>query len=237
MRRWIVAMGGGGFSMEGERSPLDEAFLALARERRGGARPRVCFIPTASGDSADYLGRFHRAFDEVAETSQLTLFDRQVEDIEAFLVRQDGIYVGGGNTLSLLAVWRAHGVDVALRAAHRAGVVLAGLSAGSICWFESGTTDSYGPVLRPLDGGLGLIPGSHSPHYDGEPQRRPTYQRLVGEGRLPAGLAIDDGAAALHDGPDLVEVVASVHGRTAYRVEPDGRGGAIETPLPARLLP
>jgi dipeptidase E len=236
MRRWIVAMGGGGFSMEGERSPLDEAFLSLARARRGADRPRVCFIPTASGDSPDYLGRFHVAFDPVAEASHLTLFDRQVEDIPAFLLEQDAIYVGGVNTLSLLAVWRAHGVDRALRAAHEAGVVLGGLSAGSICWFESGTTDSYGPSLQPLDGGLGLIAGSHSPHYDGETERRPTYQALVGRGRLPPGLAVDDGAAAIHDGGELVEVVASVAGPTAYRVEPDGRGGAIETALPVRGL-
>jgi peptidase E len=236
MRRWIVAMGGGGFSMEGERSPLDEAFLELARARRSVPRPRICFIPTASGDSPDYVGRFHRAYDPVAETGRLTLFDRQVEDIPAFLLEQDGIYVGGGNTLSLLAVWRAHGVDRALRAAHEAGVVLGGLSAGSICWFEGGTTDSFGPTLQPLDGGLGLIAGSHSPHYDGEPQRRPTYHALVGAGRLPAGLAIDDGAAAIFDGGRLVEVVASLAGKTAYRVEPDGRGGAIETALPARVL-
>ena len=229
-------MGGGGFSMEGLRSPLDEELLRLARERRAVDRPRVCFIPTASGDSPDYLGRFHEAFDAVAETSHLTLFDREVEDIPPFLLEQDAIYVGGGNTLSLLAVWRAHGVDTALRACHEAGVVLGGLSAGSICWFESGTTDSFGPTLQPLDGALGLIAGSHSPHYDGEPQRRPRYQGLVGEGRLAAGLGIDDGAAALHDGPTLIEVVASEPGKTAYRVEPDGRGGAIETALPARIL-
>ena len=218
------------------RSPLDEELLRLARERRGATRPRLCFIPTASGDSPDYVGRFHLAFDDVAETSHLTLFDRQVEDIPSFLLAQDAVYVGGGNTLSLLAVWRAHGVDLALRACHDAGVVLGGLSAGSICWFESGTTDSYGPTLQPLDGGLGLVRGSHSPHYDGEAQRRPTYQRLVGSGRLVAGLAVDDGAAAVHDGPSLVEVVASAPGRTAYRVEPDGQGGAIETALPARIL-
>jgi peptidase E len=229
-------MGGGGFSTEGVRSPLDEELLRLARERRGVDRPRVCFIATASGDSPDYLGRFHQAFDDVAEANHLTLFDREVEDIPPFLLAQDAIYVGGGNTLSLLAVWRAHGVDAALRACHDAGVVLGGLSAGSICWFESGTTDSYGPTLQPLDGALGLIAGSHSPHYDGEPQRRPLYQRLVGEGRLAPGLAVDDGAAALHDGATLVEVVASEAGRTAYRVEPDGRGGAIETALPARIL-
>jgi peptidase E len=236
MRRWIVAMGGGGFSTEGVRSPLDEELLRLARERRGAERPRICFIATASGDSPDYLGRFHQAFDDVAEASHLTLVDRQVEDNGPFLLSPDAIYVGGGNTLSLLAVWRAHGVDAALRACHDAGVVLGGLSAGSICWFESGTTDSYGPTLRPLDGGLGLIAGSHSPHYDGEPQRRPLFHRLVGDGRLPAGLAVDDGAAALHDGPTLLEVVASMPGKTAYRVEPDGRGGAVETALPARIL-
>ena len=229
-------MGGGGFSTEGDRSPLDEELLRLARARRGVDRPRVCFVATASGDSPDYLGRFHQAFDDVAEASHLTLFDREVEDIPTFLLAQDAVYVGGGNTLSLLAVWRAHGVDAALRACHEAGVVLGGLSAGSICWFESGTTDSFGPTLQPLDGALGLIAGSHSPHYDGEPQRRPIYQALVGAGRLAPGLAIDDGAAALHDGPTLFEVVASTPGKTAYRVEPDGRGGAIETALAARIL-
>lgn len=236
MRRWIMTMGGGGFSMEGERSPLDDEFLRLARERRGVDRPRVCFIPTASGDSPDYLGRFHQAYDAVADTSHLTLFAREVADIEPFLRGQDAIYVGGGNTLSLLAVWRAHGVDRALRAAHDDGVVLGGLSAGSICWYESGSTDSYGPTLQPLDGGLGFVPGSHAPHYDGEPQRRPSFHAFVATGRLVPGLGIDDRAAAIYDGSALVEVVASVAGPTAYRVEPDGRGGAVESALPARVL-
>jgi peptidase E len=174
-------------------------------------------------------------FASAAEVSDLALFDRTVEDIGDFLADKDAIYVAGGNTASLLAVWRAHGVDEALRAAHEAGVVLAGRSAGGLCWFESGTTDSFGPRLQPLVGGLGLIPGSHCPHYDGEPERRPTYHALVASGILPPGLAVDDFAAAIFDGPDLVEVVAAEPGRTAYRVERDG-DLVVETALPARVL-
>ncbi|MEO5884734.1 MAG: peptidase E [Candidatus Limnocylindrales bacterium] len=239
MQRWIVAMGGGGFSMEGGRSRLDDEVLRLAAHRRGRDRPRVCFIATASGDDAGYIDRFHAAFSERAETSHLALFARTVEDIPAFLAGQDAIYVGGGNTASLLAVWRAHGVDHGIQAAHAAGVVLAGVSAGAICWFDGGTTDSYGPTLQPVTGALGLIPGSCSPHYDGEPQRRPTYQALVASGALPAGIAVDDHAAAVFDGPSLVEVVASHRGPAAYRVEPVSMadGGVVESVLPARVLP
>lgn len=230
-------MGGGTFASSGTRTPLDEFVLTLARARRGADRPAICFIGTATGDDAGYIARFHAAYGDVAETNHLALFSRTVEDVAAFLMGQDAIHVGGGNTASLLAVWRAHGVDEALRGAHEAGVVLAGASAGSICWFEGGTTDSFGPSLHALTGGLGLIPGSHSPHYDGEAQRRPTYQRLVADGSLPAGIAVDDDAAAVFDGPILVEVVAARDGPTAYRVTrgPDGR--ALERPLPARRLP
>lgn len=230
-------MGGGTFASSGVRTPLDDLVLALARGRRGADRPAICFIGTATGDDAGYIERFHTAFGDVAETSHLGLFSRKVVDIRRFLLAQDAICVGGGNTASLLAVWRTHGVDGSIRAAHDAGVVLAGASAGSICWFEGGTTDSFGPTLHALTGGLGFIAGSHSPHYDGEPLRRPTYQRLVADGSLPAGIAVDDHAAAIYDGPKLVEVVAAHTGPTAYRVErgPDGR--AVETALPARILP
>lgn len=223
--------------MDGERSALDEHMLQLARARRGADRPRISFVPTASGDNPDYVARFHVAFDAVAETSHIGLFDRTIADLAAHVAGQDALYVGGGNTASLLAVWQAHGLDEVIRSAHAAGIVLAGLSAGSICWFESGTTDSYGPPLQAVTGGLGLIAGSHSPHYDGEPERRPTYHALVGAGRLSPGLAIDDHAAAVFDGPDLVEVVAAHAGPTAYRVEPDAHGGVHETPLVARVLP
>ena len=239
-------MGGGGFSMAPDDAvlptPLDAYVLGLAAARAaadGRARPRVCFVGTASGDDAGYVARFHAAFDAVADATDLALFDRTVGDLETFVLEQDVIYVGGGNTANLLAVWRTHGLDGALRRAHDAGVVLTGLSAGSICWFEAGTTDSFGTGLAPLTGGLGFLAGSHSPHYDGEPERRPTYERLIAAGALPAGYAADDGAALVFDGPDLIEVVSERAGATAYRVEPrgSGAGGAVrETPLTARAL-
>lgn len=232
-------MGGGGFSDAADpRQPsaIDGFILERASERRGRRRPAVCFIGTASGDSDQYLASFHAAFDPRAEASHLTLFAREITDIDAFLLDQDAIYVGGGNTASLLAVWRAHGVDAALRRAHDVGVVLAGISAGSICWFDSGTTDSWGPILGAVHGGLGLIPGSHSPHYDGQDERRPTYHDLIASGVLPSGLAADDGAALVFDGPDLVEVVSERDGAAAYRVERRG-GQVVETRLDARRLP
>jgi peptidase E len=236
MGRRIVAMGGGGFSMETDESALDSFILDLARGRRGRTLPRVCFIGTASGDSIEYWIRFQAAFAGRAEPTRLTLFDRTVSDLEAFLLDQDAVYVGGGNTASLLAVWRAHGVDRALARAGDQGVVLAGISAGAICWFESGTTDSFGPTLEPLTGALGWLAGSCSPHYDGEIERRPTFHQLVGDGRLPAGIAIDDGAAAVYDGRDLVEVVATHPGASAYRVEQTPNGAVVETPLATRIL-
>ena len=241
--RPIVALGGGGFASRADprrdRSALDALILDLASaraERRGRDRPGLAFIGTASGDDPRLIGRFHAAFDDHADVRHLGLFDREVVDIEGFLTDLDGIYVGGGNTASLLAVWHVHGVDRALRAAHTAGVVLAGRSAGSICWFESGTTDSWGPSLGAVTGGLGIIPGSHSPHYDGEPERRPTYHRLIAAGDLPGGYAVDDGAALIFDGAELVEVVAEREGATAYRVEL-ADGTVRETPLAARHLP
>jgi peptidase E len=235
LRRPIMAIGGGSFGHGVDRSPLDDHWLALARARRGRDRPRICFIGTATGDDPGLIESFHRVFGELADTSHLALFDRTVEALEPFLLDHDAVYVGGGNTASLLAVWRAHGVDRALVAAHDGGVVLAGRSAGSICWFEGGTTDSFGPALRGLTGALAFIPGSNSPHYDGEAQRRPLFQRLVGEGSLPPGIAVDDHAAAVFDGPRLVEVVASRAGPTAYRVERTA-AGVVETSIPARVL-
>jgi dipeptidase E len=231
-----VASGGGGFSPTTERSRVEEYVVALAREVRGRERPRVCLIATASGDDEALVDRFHEVFADLAETSDLALFDRTVEDIQAFLLAHDAVWVSGGNTASMLAVWQAHGVDAALRSAHDAGIVLAGRSAGSICWFDGGTTDSYGPTIQAFHGGLGFIAGSNSPHYDGEAQRRPVYQALVADGSLPAGIAVDDFAAAVYDGATLVEVVAAHAGPAAYRVEATSEGVA-ETVLPVRVLP
>jgi len=231
-----VASGGGGFSPLTERSLVEEYVVELARAVRGRERPRVCLIATASGDDETLVDRFHEVFADIAETSDLALFDRTIEDIPAFLLGHDAVWVSGGNTASMLAVWRAHGVDTALRRAHDAGIVLAGRSAGSICWFEGGTTDSYGPTIQAFSGGLAFIPGSNSPHYDGEAQRRPVYQALVADGSLPAGIAVDDFAAAVYDGPTLVEAVAAHAGPAAYRVERTA-DGVVETVLPVRVLP
>jgi len=173
----------------------------------GPARPRICFLPTATGDSADYVVRFYEAFRERAEPSHLELFGRPRRDIRDFLLGQDVVYVGGGNTANMLAIWRVHGVDAVLREAWERGIVLAGISAGSICWFEGGVTDSFGDELAPLPC-LGFLPGSNCPHYDSEPQRRPTYRRLVDAGELPPGLAAEDGAGLHFVGAELAEAVA-----------------------------
>ena len=224
-RRQIIAMGGGGFSMDPDDTLLDGHVLAAT----GVAQPRICFLPTASGDSDGYIQRFYQAFEVRAEPSHLGLFDRQVADIEGFLCAHHAVYVGGGNTANMLAVWRVHGVDRALQAAHDRGVVLAGVSAGAVCWFEAAVSDSFGP-LRPLLDGLGLVPGTCAPHYDGDPERRPAFARMLAAG-LPAGYGVDDGAALHFVDGELHEVVAAYPQARAYRVTQSG-----EAALPARLL-
>lgn len=217
--RTIVTMGGGGFSMEPENLALDAYVLGLAAARTGGRLPNVCFVGTASGDSERYLLNFYTSMAKLpCAASHLSLFQREAYDLRAFVLSRDVVYVGGGNTANLLAVWRLHGLDAVLREAWDAGVVLTGLSAGSLCWFESGTTDSFGPELKPIHGGLGFLPGSHSPHYDGEAQRRPLYQGLVASGALPDGWACDDGAAIRWEGAEPAEFVTSRPAARAYRV-------------------
>lgn len=210
----IVAMGGGGFSMEPDNPLLDDYVLSLT----GKDWPSICFLPTASGDAEGYIDRFHTAFAERAETTVLQLFRRSVADLEAFVAQQDVVYVGGGNTANLLAVWCVHGLDLILRRAWQRGTILCGLSAGALCWFEGGVTDSFGEGLAPLRDGLGFLPGSFCPHYDGEPLRRPTYERLVREGELAAGWAADDGVALHFEGTELVSTVASRAHASAWRL-------------------
>jgi dipeptidase E len=223
--RRIVAIGGGGFSGCGW--GLDRYLLQLT----GVARPRACFVPTASGDSDQYVESFLEAYSECAETSVLHLFTREIEDLRGHLLSQHIIYVGGGNTANMLAVWRLHGVDQALREAWSAGVILCGLSAGANCWFEASSTDSFGTDLAPLCDGLGLLPGSFCPHYDSEPKRRPTYRVAVVGGSIPPGFAADDGVGILFRDREPAEVVSERLGAAAYRVEPES-----ETRLAARLL-
>lgn len=233
----IVAMGGGGFLMEPENPLLDDFVLGLARRKPA----RVCFLPTASGDAASTVARFYRAFSGRSIPSDLTLFESSVlprrppktTDLPSFVAEHDVFYVGGGSTANLLALWRLHGLDRLLRDACRAGVVLAGVSAGMNCWFEGSVTDSFGG-LGPLADGLGFLEGSACPHYDGEPERRPTYRRLVGS-ELADGYAADDGAALHFVDGALVEAVSSRPSASAYRVE--GRGSeVIEERLPVRYL-
>jgi dipeptidase E len=221
-------MGGGGFSMDPDNLLLDRYVLSFARH----PRPRVCFLPTASGDAVTYVASFYRAFARLdADPVDLPLFERTAEDPGETLLASDVIYVGGGNTANLLAVWRLHGIDTILREALDAGAVLTGISAGMNCWFEACTTDSFGPRIAPLHDGLGFIAGSACPHYDGEPQRRPTYRGLVADG-FPAGWAADDGAALRFDAQgEFVEAVAERPDARAYRVEAGG-----ETPLDTRYL-
>jgi peptidase E len=224
-------MGGGGFSMETRNLRLDRYIFNLARK----SKPRVCFVGTASGDSRDYIRRFHLAMKHhPCRPSDLTLFRRDARDPAKHILEQDVIYVGGGNTANLLTVGRLHGVDRAMREAWRRGTILCGVSAGMICWFQSSVTDSFGP-LRELKDGLGILPYSACPHYDGEPNRRPTFQRLVRERILPGGFAADDFAAIHFVGRKILRCVSSRPGSKAYRVERRGRN-VIETPLPTIFL-
>ena len=218
--------------MEPRNPKLDNFVLSLARRKR---RPRVCFVGTASGDNDYYIRRFHEAFPPArAAATHMTLFDRQVSDLKSFAMDQDVIYVGGGNSANMLAVWRLHGFDKALRAAWNAGVVMAGISAGAICWFEDGLTDSFGMPFRTLNDGLGFVRGACCPHYDGEKHRRPVLLRLIKRG-FASTLALDDGAAAHFVGTRLKEVVSSRRKARAMRVELK-RGVVVETTIPVRYL-
>jgi dipeptidase E len=230
----IVAFGGGGFSMEAGNPLLDDYVLGLT----GTERPRVCFVPTASGDADHYIVRFYRTFAGRCDASHLSLFRRDrghgavACDVEQHLLAQDLVYVGGGSVVSLLGAWRAHGLDRVLKQAWRRGVVLCGLSAGSLCWFTEAVSAFHGAptVVR----GLGLLPHSNCVHYDGEPERRAEYRRFVGDGVRP-GYAVDDGAALHFVHRELRRVVSSRPRACAYRVEPSD-GDVVETPLPVSYL-
>lgn len=211
-KQQIVAMGGGGFLMDD--NVLDEYVLSLARKRK----PRVCFLPTAGGDRYEGIVMFYEAFPaKRAEASHLPLFGVPRTDIRDFLLSQDVIYVGGGNTANMLAVWRVHGVDRVLREAWRRGIVLTGVSAGMLCWFEGGVTDSFGRPLSKIGDGLGFLKGSACPHYDGEKDRRPIYHRLLQRG-LAAGVAADDFAAIHFVGTKIHACIATRRNARCYRV-------------------
>jgi peptidase E len=186
-----------------------------------GRQPRMCFVATALGDDAATLHHLYEAARvRGVSPTHLTLVPMpNVDDITAHLLAQDVVWVFGGSVAGLLAMWRLHGVDVAMRTAWQAGVVLTGISAGSICWHVGGTTDSFGPDLRPLTNGLALVPYSNGVHYDSEAQRRPLFQRLIGDGTLPPGYATDDGVGVLYRGTDFVDALSERDGAAAYFVD------------------
>jgi peptidase E len=203
-----------------------------------GRRPRVLYVGTAIGDAEHFAFRAAEAA-RVAEfdLTPLHLFPMpNVEDVEATVLDHDVVWVMGGSTANLLAVWRVHGLDAILRRAWQAGVVLAGVSAGSICWYRGGVTDSFGPELRPLTDALGLLPYGNGVHYDVDPSRRTLVHRLVAGGTLPETHCTDDGVGLVYRGTALVEAVSEVAGKGAYRVRRRG-DAAVEERLEPRRLP
>ncbi len=230
----MVAIGGGMLKPR-ETTPLH---VEYAIKLSGKATPRLCVLNQAVGDDPAYYLRFYdRLADSPAEVRHLSLFPMpNVADPEDFLLSQDIIFVGGGSVANMVAVWRVHGIDEILRKAWHAGIVLAGSSAGGICWFEGGTTDSFGAKLRPYTDGLGMLAGSFCPHYNSEDERRPLFRRLVADGTLPAGLACDDGVGAHYVDDSLAEMIADHPDGRAFHVIPGETGGSVETEIPVRFL-
>jgi dipeptidase E len=220
--RHIVAIGGGG-TPDG----VIDAVLALSPR----SQPSVLYVGTASAEDPSSTLKTYDRFRGKAELRHLEFFPWPPEDLRPLALDQDVIWVGGGNTANMLAIWRVHGFDRILREAWEQGVILAGGSAGMICWFEAGVTDSFGAQLEGMRDGLALLPGSACPHWDDEENRRPVYRRLIDEQGFPPGYAADSGVGLHFAGTELVEVLSDREGATGYRVEPGS-----ESPLPARLV-
>jgi dipeptidase E len=231
MKRQIIAIGGAALTPELDNLLLVDYFL----KQTGKRKPRVCFIGTAHGDADAGRLRFYAGMSQFSCTpTHLPLFARTPRDLASFVLEQDAIFVGGGNTRSMLAVWRDWGLDVHLRAAWQRGVVLGGWSAGSICWFEQGITDSIAGPLIALDG-LGFLPGSNCPHYDSEVLRRPTYRRLVAGGKIDEGYAADDGVALHFIDGRLLRAVSNRPRARGWRLSRSGKR-AVERALLTRYL-
>jgi dipeptidase E len=229
-KKQIIAMGGGSFPVAPENPALE--LYALAQTRK--SNPSICFLPTATGDAPTYIAKFYATFaKQRCRPTHISFFERTPR-LREILLAQDLIYVGGGNTKSMLAVWREWQLPQILRQAWNSGVVLAGVSAGAICWFESGITDSWMEHLAPLPC-LGWLPGACCPHYHGEIERRPAVHEFVTNGRVPQTLALDDGAAAHFVGRKLKRIVCSRPEAAAYLVRRvDGK--SVETRLPVSYL-
>ncbi len=221
-------MGGGGFAMEPENPLLDQHILSLSEK----PSPKICFIGTATGDSDWYINKFYDAYKELPCTpTHLSLFKPPALGVKSVIADQDIIHVGGGNTRNLLCLWKEWGLDQILKDAYFRGTVMTGMSAGMICWFEEATTDSFGG-LDPIKC-LGVLKGSASPHFDGEPNRRPKFIEFIQSGRISGGLALDDGVGALFTDEKLSECVSSRKSAGAYQFETKT---AVETKIAVRYL-
>ena len=235
----ILATSGGivpGRRIRWELGPLTEYAIDLAGV--DGRAPKVCFLASAMGDDPATVNAFYNAAQARGlDASHIALFPMpNVPDIGAHLLEQDVVWVFGGSVAGLLAMWQLHGVGPAMRQAWEAGVVLTGVSAGSICWHIGGTTDSFGPDLQPVTNGLALVPFSNGVHYDSEEQRRPRFHALIADGTLPAGYATDDGVGLLYRGTDFVEAVTEKDDKRAYFVSRGADGQAVESELDTRRL-
>jgi peptidase E len=223
MSRHIVACGGGGWSSDTGIGPLERYILGLT----GATRPRVCLLPTASGDSDWLVARFYETFARTGcDPSHLALFHSHPEGVEDYLLEQDVIYVGGGSSANLMAVWQVHGLGPILRRAWERGIVLSGVSAGAICWFEAGLTNSLGPGFAPV-AGLRLLDGGFCPHADSDPGRLVALRALIDAGGMPATFAVDDGAAVHLSDDAPPRLVIEVDGRSARLLGPDGSDEAL----------
>jgi dipeptidase E len=228
--RQIIVLGGGGFSMEPDNPLLDLYILKQVKK----TEPQICFIPTASGDSDNYISRYYNFFNQQnCNPSHLSLFEPPTRDLESFILEKDIVYVGGGNTKNLLALWKEWGLDCILRKAWNKGVILAGLSAGSMCWFDEGVTDSYGDGLEPIKC-LGFLKGSNCQHYDGEIERRPAYHKLIESKKIQSGVATDDGVAIHYKEQGISKIVSSRPNAKAYSVSFEKK--VIETELQTEFL-
>lgn len=229
-----------GFKLRGrDRFDLDPGpVFDLCAELSGATgTPKVCFIGTATGDEKATIASVYAALAPRFRPSHLELFSMpNIDDVGEHLLDQDVVWVGGGSVANLLALWKLHGWDELLFQAWQAGVVLAGVSAGSLCWHIGGTTDSFGPTLRPVNNGLASLPYSNGVHYDSEPQRRPLYHQLIADGALPDGYATDDGVGLVYSGTELREAVADRDGAFAYSVRRGPADQAVETVIEPRRL-
>lgn len=232
--RRILATSGGFMATDRWGVMRPGGMLLEALRLTGAERPRVCLVMTASGDDASYLSRSYAALGDLGcDVDHLALFTMPNRDPAEILSRSDLVWVGGGSVANLLALWQLHGVDTAMRAAWERGTILAGVSAGSICWHVGGPTDSFGPTLQLVTNGLALLPYGNGVHYDSEAQRRPLLHRVVGDGLLPTSYATDDRVGILYEGDQAVRVLRDVDEgeAAAYRIERVG-GEVVETVLP-----